>query len=184
MGILSSLAGLIFFWLAFALNVVLLCLQLLYVPTSKQPKTTALLYRFAITFGFSACFSYCFLGFLGVFVGWYLQNRSSSRRETILNWVHSKDQTQHLEQPVKDSQPEAEPKLPKDGNWNGIIGFFHPFWYCPTSLLAGFLSMLTCFIVMLEEAEKGSSGRLSNRRKKPIPMQLVLYTPVIMKLLS
>ena len=136
MAILSSLANVLIFWFLFAINFTLLYLQLFYVATSKRPNTATLAYRIVVAFGFSAAFTYCLIGLIGLVVGWYLQSRSSSRREKILSWARSHDQNGHSQHPREDSQQPSQASSRGSGKaWNGIVGFFHPFWYTGVILL-------------------------------------------------
>ena len=106
----------------------LLYLQVFHLPYSKRPTLLTLTYRFVITLGFSIFYTYYGLRLIGLCVGWVLQNRSSSRREKILNWVESNTVTAPLSS-EKAKGAAAKPSQPsKDVDWNGVVGFFHPFW--------------------------------------------------------
>ena len=160
MALLSSLASVAFFWLAFALNFVLLYLQLLYLPAEKRANTSTLLYRCAITFGFSVCFSWSLFRLLGLLFGWYLQNRSTARREKILSWVESNNVSETVGARDKVSSGGEKAVLSRDESWNGIVGFFHPFWYSERASRPPLLRLLMPFLAMPAEVEKGCSGLL------------------------
>jgi hypothetical protein len=119
---LETLAGVTYFWLAFAANLVLLCLQVFYVDPINRPSFLVLSYRLAITVGFSLVFLYTLIRAIGPILGWYLKNGTEVRREKILNWVQEHEAT-------KNSIEGSSGEIPKDIDWRGIIGFFHPFWY-------------------------------------------------------
>jgi hypothetical protein len=79
---------------------------------------------------------------LGGLVGYYLRTASQPRRELLLARVatEQKSYEQHKREGKDDGEREqVEPSLVgsavKGGKaaagWNGIVGFFHPFWYAP-----------------------------------------------------
>jgi alpha-1,2-mannosyltransferase len=87
--------------------------------------------------------SYIF-GFLLRTLGWSIQTRTKDRREAILARVRAdrKDfdskQTNRTSRGSEDDEWEkvdkAAPGTPTKGksaedDWDGIVGFFHPFWY-------------------------------------------------------
>lgn len=75
-------------------------------------------------------------------IGWSLQRRTRRRRELIISRVQAEEgryQAARKAQPRADDEdwekvdsyatgtaPNGE--LPTDGDWEGIVGFFHPFW--------------------------------------------------------
>ena len=128
MALLPSLVCVLFFWLALALNLVLLFLQLIYVPEEQRPKKVAIVYRLVLTFGFAGAFVWSLLDFIALATGWFLRNRSLVRREKILSWVESNSASKVADQ-RRENQEQGKSTTPKDVDWNGIVGFFHPFWY-------------------------------------------------------
>ena len=79
--------------------------------------------------------------FLGVQAGHYLRRSSRTRRELLLARVATESknhEAQYAE--TEDGDWEEVTSVAKDsrvGNkadkhWEGIVGFFHPFWYVPS----------------------------------------------------
>lgn len=78
----------------------------------------------------------------GRILGWYLRRKTLARRELILARVEAEQKAYPAttERPSPKSEDEEWEKVPsswskkpqdiKQGseNWEGIIGFFHPFW--------------------------------------------------------
>lgn len=76
-----------------------------------------------------------------VWIGWYLRQRTLQRRELLLDEAHKSFDTevsdnglerakgQHVgsSEGKNRSLKSLEPHLHRD--WDGVIGFFHPFWY-------------------------------------------------------
>lgn len=73
--------------------------------------------------------------------GWFLKNKTNGRREVILSRVRIEEEEHRSKQPSSTAGPEDEdwekvPSAPGVANngepygedWEGIIGFFHPFW--------------------------------------------------------
>jgi alpha-1,2-mannosyltransferase len=75
-------------------------------------------------------------------VGWSLERKTSKRRELIVSRVRNEEDTY---QSAPNSLPKADDEdwekiesyaagtapngdLPTDVEWEGIVGFFHPFW--------------------------------------------------------
>ena|SRR2546421_6618112 len=75
-------------------------------------------------------------------IGWSLQRRTSKRRELIASRVRSEEEAY---QATQKGSPKADDEdwekvesyaagtapngdLPRDVDWEGVIGFFHPFW--------------------------------------------------------
>lgn len=118
------------------------------------------------------------LRFILCSVGWLVQNRSRSRREQIVSQVRAEEeefqskcarspaQTETVEEDWEkvDSSSSScltpgSDKIPGDGNddWDGIIGFFHPFWYVRPLLTWNPRSLIV--VVMQEAAASGFSGK-------------------------
>jgi len=100
-------------------------------------------------------FLYLFKGLLakgiGRAIGNYLKSRTQDRRDTLLNLARQENEKQppsiHHQKPksedldwekvegkVLERQNDQKEQLTPDPTWNGIIGFFHPFWYGSCSL--------------------------------------------------
>lgn len=70
--------------------------------------------------------------------GWFIRHRTSSRRELLLSRARD-SVSQDVTNPVDDDWEQVDavvgtaPNGEKpDKDWNGVVGFFHPFWYfCP-----------------------------------------------------
>lgn len=81
-------------------------------------------------------------------VGWVIQKRTRSRREYILSRVRAEDEEasskrsrsssgahgededwEKLDSSSSGSGTPGNNKAHESDDWNGIIGFFHPFWY-------------------------------------------------------
>jgi len=136
------------------------------------------------------------VGFLGRLVGKHLESKTRSRRETILQQAKEESARQPLQREKRKSedldwekiegkakpQPEEEarkqPSLPDPG-WDGIIGFFHPFWYnIRTFKSRG--KHLTLGLATPAEAEKECFGPPFARRNKNGRMLFAWYIPGIM----
>ena len=103
-------------------------------------------------------------------IGWSLQRKTKKRRELILSRVKSEEQAyqsgqenpqrsddedwEKIESYAAASAPNGD--LPSDGDWEGVIGFFHPFWSVPQ-----LFSSLTTHVcpAMQEAAEKEFFGQ-------------------------
>lgn len=85
--------------------------------------------------------------FVGQTIGWYLHRKTSSRRELIIARVKvEEDEYRAKERKSPKSEDEEWERIeshgartPKTGDkanaeWDGVIGFFHPFWYHIASL--------------------------------------------------
>jgi len=85
--------------------------------------------------------------FVGQTIGWYLRRRTSSRRELIITRVKvEEDDYKSKEQKSPRSEDEEWERIESHGagaagtgdktkaGWEGVIGFFHPFWYYIPSL--------------------------------------------------
>lgn len=95
-----------------------------------------------ITIGLSALISKLLLQTV---VGWYLRRRTTSRRITILARVKLEEAQYQLsasesptlddgewEKVEKHAAGSAKNGEEADDEWEGIIGFFHPFWSVPS----------------------------------------------------
>lgn len=76
------------------------------------------------------------------FVGWSLRRRTSKRRELVASRVQAEEEAyqtalqrspkaedddwEQIEGYAAGTAPNGE--LPRDGEWQGVVGFFHPFW--------------------------------------------------------
>ena len=74
-------------------------------------------------------------------LGWHLQQRNKWKRERLRHLVAEEEAKQNKDGLKKNDAPQREekeapytPDRPKD--WDGCIGFFHPFWY-DSSFVAG-----------------------------------------------
>lgn len=80
-------------------------------------------------------------------VGWAVQKRTRSRREYIVSRVRAEEEELARKRSTKPASTEDEDWEKVDtsssassgtagtrtsDDWNGIIGFFHPFWYVPS----------------------------------------------------
>lgn len=79
-------------------------------------------------------------------VGWSLKNKTKARRELILSQVRAEEEQHQSRQAASSSASSAGPEdddwekvdstvpsvagngKPLGEDWEGIIGFFHPFW--------------------------------------------------------
>jgi len=78
-------------------------------------------------------------------VGWYLRRKTAGRRAQILECVEGEEKALIEDQSAKrDSDEEwenvesyaagtAKNGEKADKEWDGIVGFFHPFWYASLS---------------------------------------------------
>lgn len=69
-------------------------------------------------------------------VGWYLGRKATARRKSILTRVAAEASEYHLSagpSPKSEDVEWEKVEKPKEGEaddeWDGIIGFFHPFWF-------------------------------------------------------
>jgi alpha-1,2-mannosyltransferase len=81
------------------------------------------------------------LRFAAEIVGQHLRRSSRTRRELLLARVASETKTFEAQQTNKKKEDEDWEKVgntppgsaakhgPADSEWDGIVGFFHPFWY-------------------------------------------------------
>jgi len=80
--------------------------------------------------------------FTGQAIGWYLRRRTSARKELILARVKvEEDDYKSKERRLAKSEDEEweriDTRAQRTGenaseDWEGVIGFFHPFWYYTT----------------------------------------------------
>jgi hypothetical protein len=77
--------------------------------------------------------------FLGRSFGSYLKERGAPRRKLLVDAVAAETK-KHEEQrgqldeeweKVEKARSSDDGQQTKDGDWDGIVGFFHPFWYVP-----------------------------------------------------
>jgi hypothetical protein len=76
------------------------------------------------------------VGALGQFIGWRLKKASRARRSHIYHRVDGEEHILRRKYYKKGGKASAEEHarwarlkhLPVGADWNGIIGFFHPFW--------------------------------------------------------
>lgn len=95
--------------------------------------------------------------FAGHVVGWYLRRKTAGRRAQIVERVEEEEKALKVQmEGRRDSEEEWEnvesyaagsigngEKAEKE--WDGVVGFFHPFWYFPRTLFAVFLvGLLIC----------------------------------------
>ena len=76
-----------------------------------------------------------------VWVGWYLRQKTSQRRELLLDEAHKSVDTNlnddgsggakelHNETSENKNRIFESLELHLHRDWDGVIGFFHPFWY-------------------------------------------------------
>ena len=76
-----------------------------------------------------------------MWIGWYLRQKTSQRRELLLDEAHkyadtntsnnasegAKELRDESSEDKKRSLESLKPRLHR--HWDGVIGFFHPFWY-------------------------------------------------------
>ena len=76
------------------------------------------------------------------FIGWSLQRRTSKRRELIASRVRSEEEAYQASQKGSSKADDEDWEkvegyaagtapngdLPRDVEWEGVVGFFHPFW--------------------------------------------------------
>jgi len=134
------------------------------------------------------------VGFLGRLVGKHLESKTQSRRETILQQAGEESARQPLQHEKRKSEdldwekvegkakPQAEEEKAQkqqsipDPGWDGIIGFFHPFWYRNCKFKSRD-NPLTLELAMLAEAEKECFGPPFARRNKNGRMLSAWYIP-------
>lgn len=125
-------------------------------------------------------------------LGWYLQRKTAGRRQQILARVEEDEKalaevkgTKVVDEDWENIDAHtvgtAENGKQADAEWDGVVGFFHPFWYAIPCLLSPFLADL--IEVMLVEAENVSSGQLSGQHKSAGRTLSVLSTLVTMRLI-
>lgn len=84
----------------------------------------------------------------GELAGWYIRRKTQARRELLLSRAAAEHKQYASEEKNSGNQEDEEwekvessagktvlEKSKRDGDWEGIIGFFHPFWYV-TNLLS------------------------------------------------
>ena len=84
---------------------------------------------------FTLLFFPAIVRFLGVQAGHYLRRSSRTRRGLLLARVATESKKYEAEHAaIEDQDWEKIASVATDGRqhnqWEGIVGFFHPFWYC------------------------------------------------------
>lgn len=83
---------------------------------------------------------------LGSTLGYYLRKKSAGRRAQILELVEA-DEQEFIAKGGQKSNSDGESENvvagtarngQKDAEWDGIVGFFHPFWYGISSFWHGY----------------------------------------------
>lgn len=122
----------------------------------------------------SAVFFSAIVRFLSEQVGHYLRRSCSTRRELLLARVASESRNHEAQNAETDDWEEiaavatdGRVGIQADKQWEGIVGFFHPFWYGTTAV--GELLMLTVCVAMLAAAANGSFGQPSERHRSAGP---------------
>ena len=129
---------------------------------------------------------------IGQAIGIYLRRRSEDRKAAILDRVRGEDSIYRGKErgsPKSDDEDwekveqhlagSATPEGKAEDEWDGIVGFFHPFWWVSSfSTIWGV--DIECIIVMPVEVVKESSGLRSKLRKDAGLRLYVLYIQVIM----
>lgn len=121
-------------------------------------------------------------------VGWIIQRRTRSRREYILSRVRADEEEfqskrskpspgededwEKVDTSSSSSGPAGNNSSSGNDDWEGIIGFFHPFWYVVT--LTGSIITTTSLetdqiAATLAEAENVSSGKPSAQHRSGGP---------------
>jgi sulfur relay (sulfurtransferase) DsrC/TusE family protein len=132
------------------------------------------------------------LSYIGRTWGWFLRSRCAERRGLIFAKVRGEEQEYQLEK-RRNTKSEDEDwervesyAIGTSGNgeraedeWEGVIGFFHPFWYEQNLCSAG--QSLTKYIAMLVEVVNGSSGLLFRQLKSDSRKLFVSCTQAITK---
>ena len=107
-----------------------------------------------------------FLLFIAQNIGSTVRVRTQTRRELLLKRAADDEKTT-LPKSNKDRLAKDTYNGKPAHEWDGIIGFFHPFWYqhlpCPCD------KTLTRVIAMQEEVENESSGQPSAQPKNATP---------------
>jgi alpha-1,2-mannosyltransferase len=100
-------------------------------------------------------------------VGWYLRQKTAGRKEQIIERVDEDEKAFEITAGERSGGDEdwenveaytvgsAENGKKADAEWDGIVGFFHPFWCALYPLRLG---MMLTLVVMLVEEENESSG--------------------------
>lgn len=83
-----------------------------------------------------------FLSVAGRVAGWVMCKRTEGRRAQLIALMNEDDKTfrarrenspEHRSAEDRRSQMGAADAVKDRGDWDGIIGFFHPFWYVDVS---------------------------------------------------
>ena len=133
---------------------------------TSMPAIAVLISLTAVTVGLVYFLLPYFLGFIAQNIGSTVRARTQTRRELLLKRAaddeKSTPSTANKERLAKDNyngKPAHE--------WDGIIGFFHPFWY--HHLPNYHYKTLTTDTAMQEEAANESSGPPSAQPKNATP---------------
>jgi hypothetical protein len=131
-----------------------------------MPALALLISLAAVTVGLTYLLLPYFLRFIAQNIGSTIRARTQTRRELLLKRAADDE---------KSTPPTSnKDRLAKDNyngkpahEWDGIIGFFHPFWY--HHLPCHCNKMLTRYLATQEEAANESSGLPSAQPKNATP---------------
>jgi hypothetical protein len=107
-----------------------------------------------------------FLRFIAQNIGSTIRARTQTRRELLLKRA-ADDEKSTPPKPNKDRLAKDTYNGKPAHEWDGIIGFFHPFWY--ELLLCYCNKTLTLYLAMQEEVENEASGLPSAQPKNATP---------------
>lgn len=102
-------------------------------PSSSWGLNSSSMALFATILVTSPLFLLLIVPLIGSGIGWLLRRKTDGRRIHLINLMeeeHRKYLHQH-----KDSDSTTRDKLDANGelqatqDWQGVVGFFHPFWY-------------------------------------------------------
>jgi hypothetical protein len=116
----------------------------------------------AVAVGFTYFLLPYFLRFIAQNIGSTIRARTQTRRELLLKRAADDEKTT-LPKPNKDRLAKDTYNGKPAHEWDGIIGFFHPFWY--EHLLCYCNKTLIGSLAMQEEAANESSGLPSAQLK-------------------
>lgn len=118
----------------------------------------------------------------GQIIGWYLRRKTDGRRSQILERVQEEEKTLEAKGGRRDSDEwenvesytvgSSQNGEKADIEWAGIVGFFHPFWYAPTTHRMPFLTLIATLVV----AEKEFFGQQYELHRNAGPMRHVSFT--------
>lgn len=86
------------------------------------------------------------LSVFGRFIGWILRRKTEGRRSHLMTYMTEEDEkVRGTDRDESEGDSSIQLKFDVDGktqaaldaqkDWNGIVGFFHPFWYVPPAIL-------------------------------------------------